>query len=75
MPVVLNGENYLCLFAPFKDIQGQVLGDYAILRSLDKALALQKDLQQSIIVIGFVGILFAFGMAIFISQRITAPPQ
>ncbi|HTC20488.1 MAG TPA: cache domain-containing protein, partial [bacterium] len=38
-PVTLNGEIYEARFAPFKDTQGQVLGNYAILRSVDKALA------------------------------------
>ena len=73
LPLVLDGENYLCLFAPLRDTQGQVLGDYVILRSLDKALALERNLQHSIVVIGILGVVFAFGIALFISQRITAP--
>jgi class 3 adenylate cyclase len=72
-PVTLNGEVYEARFAPFKDTQGQVLGNYAILRSVDKALALQKNLQQTIEIIGVLGVAFAFGMALFIARRITQP--
>lgn len=71
--VQLNDENYLVRFAPFMDTQGQLLGNYAILRSVDKALALQKNLQQTIVIIGALGIAFAIAMAFFIASRITNP--
>lgn len=71
--VTLNGENYLGLFAPLKDTQGQVLGSYAILRSIDKALVMQKNLQKSIEVIGVAGVFFALLMTLFIARRITEP--
>ncbi len=69
----LNGENYRGLFAPFKDTQNQILGNYAILRSVDKALVMQKNLQNSIEVIGAAGIVFALLMTLFIAGRITEP--
>jgi len=71
--VALNGENYLVRFAPFTDTQGTVIGNYAILRSVDKAKALQNNLQQTLVIIGFLGVIFAFGMAFFIARRITNP--
>ncbi|HUO57064.1 MAG TPA: adenylate/guanylate cyclase domain-containing protein [bacterium] len=73
IPVVLERENYLSLFSSFKDTQNQAMGDYAILRSLDKAQALQRNLQRSIGGIGAAGILFAFVVALFIAHRITQP--
>jgi class 3 adenylate cyclase len=72
-PVNLNNENYRVRFAAFMDPQGQLLGSYAILRSADKALALQKNLQQTIVIIGILGVVFAVGMAFFIARRITNP--
>ncbi len=71
--VSLNEEMYQGRFAPFKDTQNQLLGNYAILRSEDKALAVQKNLQQTIIIIGILGVVVAFGMALFIAGRITEP--
>jgi len=72
-PLQLAGETYLSLFSPFEDTRGQGMGDYVILRSLDQALAPQKSLQQSIIVIGALGVAFAFVMMLFIARRITEP--
>ncbi len=72
-PVQLNGENYLVRFAPFMDTQDRLLGNYAILRSVDKALALKNNLQQTIVIIGVLGIAFAVAMAFFIARRITNP--
>ncbi len=71
--VELNGENYLVRFAPFTDTQNAVIGNYAILRSVDKAKALQNNLQQTLVIIGILGVLFAFGMAFFIARRISDP--
>jgi len=73
VPVDLNDENYLVRFAPFMDTQNLLIGNYAILRSVNKAQALLKNLQQTIVIVGFVGVLFAFGMAFFIARRITNP--
>jgi class 3 adenylate cyclase len=69
----LKGETYLALFDAFIDIKGQKAGDYVILRSLDKALGLQKALQRSILFLGIVGVAFAMAMAFLIARRITAP--
>jgi len=49
------------------------MGDYVILRSLDKALAFQKNIQRSIVVIGTSGVVFAIILAVFIARRITEP--
>ncbi len=48
LPLKMAGENYLALFSPFNDTQGKDMGDYAILRSLDKALAPQRNLQSQV---------------------------
>ncbi len=71
--LTMNNENYLGLFAPLRDTQSQVVGNYAILRSVDKALAAQKNLQQAIVVVGVVGVAIALVMVLFISRRITEP--
>ena len=71
--VVLGDETYLSLFSPFKGTQGEAMGDYVILRSLDKALAFQKNIQRSIVVIGTSGVVFAIILAVFIARRITEP--
>jgi len=71
--VSLGEETYLSLFSPFKGTQGQAMGDYVILRSLDKALAFQRNIQRSIVVIGTSGVVFAIIMAVLIARRITEP--
>ena len=69
----LNGENYLCLFSPFSVVNNPQPGYYVLLRSLDKAFAVQETIQRSIIFLGLLGVAIAFGIVIFIAQRITAP--
>ncbi len=71
--VKLNNENYLCLFSPFVVVNNDQPGYYVLLRSQDKALAVQETIQQTILFLGLLGTVFAFGMALFIAQRITAP--
>jgi class 3 adenylate cyclase len=71
--VDINGESYLGVFAPIKDSSGLAVGTYAVLRSVDQALAFQKNLQQTIVIIGVGGVTFAILMALFIARRITHP--
>ena len=73
VPVRIDGETFLALFDPFPDVKTDAPGDYVILRSLDKALALQKTLQKSILALGLLGVLLAFGMSLVFAGRITAP--
>lgn len=72
-PIRLGDEEYLGAFAPIKDSSGVALGAYAILRSVDQALAFQRNLQQTIVIIGVAGVIFAIVMALFIARRITHP--
>ncbi len=69
----LGDENYRFLLSPFTDTRQQPIGNYVILRSEDKALQFQRDIQRSIVIIGVLGVLFAFAMALVIAQRITQP--
>ncbi len=69
----LNNENYLCLFSPFGVVNSPQPGYYVLLRSLDKALVVQETIQETILFLGLLGTVFAFGVALFIAQRITAP--
>ena len=72
-PIPLGDEEYLGDFAPIKDIQGLALGTYAVLRSEDQALAFQRNLQQTIAIIGVGGVTLAILVALFIAGRITHP--
>ncbi|HVZ80600.1 MAG TPA: adenylate/guanylate cyclase domain-containing protein [bacterium] len=72
-PISLGNEEYRAEFAPIKDSLGTAIGSYAILRSEDQALAFQKNLQQTIVIIGVGGVTFAIVMALFIARRITHP--
>jgi class 3 adenylate cyclase len=72
-PMKLGRENYLSFFTAFEDVEGENIGDYVIFRSVDQALAPQKSLQETIIIVGALGVLFAFGLVIFIAHRITEP--
>jgi class 3 adenylate cyclase len=69
----LGDENFRFLLSPFTDTRQQPIGNYVILRSEDKALQFQRDIQRSIVIIGVLGVLFAFAMALVIAQRITQP--
>lgn len=72
-PMKLGQENYLSFFSPFEDTEGEDIGDYVIFRSVDQALAPQRALQKTIILIGALGVVFAFGLVLFIAHRITEP--
>lgn len=69
----LENESFRFLFSPFNDTHQQPIGNYVILRSEDKALRFQREIQRSIVIIGALGVLFAFAMALVIAQRITQP--
>jgi adenylate cyclase len=71
--IQLGEENFRFLLSPFNDTRQQAIGNYVILRSEDKALQFQRDIQRSIVIIGALGVLFAFAMALVIAQRITQP--
>jgi class 3 adenylate cyclase len=69
----LGSESFRFLLSPFNDTRQQAIGTYVILRSEDKALRFEREIQRSIVIIGALGVLFAFAMALVIAQRITQP--
>ena len=71
--LTVGGKSYRALFSPLPDMSGAQLGDYALLRPQDKALAVEQTIQQTILFLGLAGILLAFGLTLFIAQRFTAP--
>ncbi len=72
-PIVIGKDNYLALFEPVDGINGKDHGDFVVLRSLDEAMAAQRNLQQTVVVAGDIGMSFAFVMLFFIASHITGP--
>jgi len=73
VPAMIGPEKYLCLFSPISGMAGEKLGDFVLLRSLDKALAVRGTIRKTILFVGAIGLVLAFAAALFLSQRITAP--
>jgi len=73
VPAMIGREKYLCLFSPISGMTGENLGDFVLLRSLDKALAVRGTIRKTILFVGAIGLLLALVAALVLAQRITAP--
>ena len=67
------GSHYLALGGPFPGYEGKRQLSYAVLRSLDQALAPGRRLTQGVLLIAGIALLAALLLAVVLSRRLSRP--
>ncbi|HWO24996.1 MAG TPA: SpoIIE family protein phosphatase [Kofleriaceae bacterium] len=71
--LVLAGDQYLARGGPLPGYDGKKQLRYAVMRSLDEALAPGRRLMRTVFVIAAAALLAAFGIALLLSSRLSRP--
>jgi sigma-B regulation protein RsbU (phosphoserine phosphatase) len=71
--VSLGGVRYLAIAAPYPAYHGAARLRYVVLRSLDRALAIQRRLYVLLFGIAALGVALALAVAVGVSRRLSRP--
>lgn len=73
LPLSLGGEAYQALIVPIVSVEGETVGSFTALRSLDRELAAFRDFQQSVLLMGAIALGLAVLASFLLSRGITRP--
>ncbi len=70
-PLLIAGERHLSCSIPIVGVDGEILGDYILFQSMDRASAFFDDLRRTILAIGAIGGCLGLLFAVVISRGVT----
>jgi signal transduction histidine kinase len=71
--VKLNGTDYFFLGSPLNDVEGRMIGELRILRSLGGASRALAELQRNVAIIWLLAVLAGLGLTYLLARRIIEP--